>query len=223
MTEQSTTGSEPLTASDLSGIIVAGGESRRLGRPKAVAPLAGCTLLARIRKILAPLCTEVILAVRSAEGDAAASEGTALGMRVVTDRYSNSGPLAGIEAGLAVTQNDLAFVVGADQPFVSPALVVALRDLSIGRDGAVAEVDGRLQPLATVFNRRLLPAIGSRLDNGITSPIDMIREHIGEPTGFAVLPESTVRHVDPDVLSFFDIDTPEDLERAEATARANRG
>ena len=105
-----------------SGIILAGGTSRRLGQDKRFLSINGQPLIDRVLQRLRPLVGELLIVSREPE------HFTDLGARVVVDRYPGMGVLAGVHAGLAAAQGDWAFVVAADLPFLNPALLRALAD-----------------------------------------------------------------------------------------------
>ena len=112
----------------LTGVVLAGGRSKRLGTaaPKPLIGLGGKLLLARVSDTLKSLCKETILVVRPDQDDDVPDLGIALGMHVVTDAKDASGPLSAISAGLAAATTPLAFVVGADYPFLSRALIIEM-------------------------------------------------------------------------------------------------
>ena len=105
----------------LTGIVLAGGRSQRLGMalPKPLIALGGKLLLARVSDTLKSLCKEAIVVVRPGQDDDVPDLGIALGMHVVTDVVDADGPLSAISAGLTAATTPLAFVVGADYPFLS--------------------------------------------------------------------------------------------------------
>jgi molybdenum cofactor guanylyltransferase len=99
-------------------VILAGGESRRMGRDKLELEVCGLPLLRRVRDALAPDCGEIL--VVGAGGRSVPLEEA---RRVSGERPGRQGPLAGLEAGLAAARNRLAFVAAGDMPFVPRGLV----------------------------------------------------------------------------------------------------
>ena len=116
----------------LTGIVLAGGRSQRLGMalPKPLIALGGKLLLARVSDTLKSLCKEAIVVVRPGQDDDVPDLGIALGMHVVTDVVDADGPLSAISAGLTAATTPLAFVVGADYPFLSRALIIEMTRIS---------------------------------------------------------------------------------------------
>src|SRR5579872_7293996 len=95
-------------------LVLAGGMSRRMGRPKAWIPVGETVLLRYVADRLAPAFSEVVVAFAEPEQH--------VPYRVVFDRKRNSGPLAGLEAGLAAAHEEVLFAVGCDMPYVTEAL-----------------------------------------------------------------------------------------------------
>jgi molybdopterin-guanine dinucleotide biosynthesis protein A len=194
-------------AKALTGLVLAGGKSRRFGRDKAGALLAGRPLLEWVTEALAGVCDRVI--VVAAPGQPVPESAH---REVVFDERSEAGPLAGIEAGLRLAQGGLAFVSAADTPLLVPALVTGLARLLGDFEGVCPVVAGRLQPLCAAY--RVEPALevaSRRLDRGelsVTAALDDLR--------MRYLDEEHIRAFDPDLRSFTDVDTPADLTRIEA-------
>jgi molybdopterin-guanine dinucleotide biosynthesis protein A len=213
----------------LTGIVLAGGRSRRLGEPKPLVLVGRRLILARTFDALKRVCNEQILVVRRDQDDAVPDTAIALGMHVVADSFegmgqlsgplggSLGGPLVGIEAGLAAAQTDLAFVVAADHPFLSPELIKAMAERAQAYDTVVARVGDRLQPLHAVYRRSTwLPVVRAALNEQRLSPSALLDDAIatGSPR-VLVLDETDLTQWDPGLRSFLDIDTPEDLAQAE--------
>ena len=204
--------------SNLTGIVVAGGRSSRLGHSKPLTRIGGQLVLARIESALRPICTEIILVVRTGtddETDEVAETGLALRMHVIEDNWKDAGPLAGIEAGLAATATQLAFVTAADHPFVSSRLASAIADAADGPDLVIPRIAGRMQPLHAVYRASVHESMGADLANSQYSPLQFIRnaDANGRVRFFS---EDEARRHDPNLRSFVDFDTPADLARVRA-------
>ena len=209
----------------LTGIVLAGGQSQRLGMalPKPLIGLGGKLLLARVADTLKSLCKELIVVVRPGQGDDVPDLGIALGMHVVTDVEGSAGPLSAISAGLAVATTPLAFVVGADYPFLSRALIIEMtRMAQAGQQGRDARVrdsavfvrfGNRLNPLHGVYpvdSWRELTA--DALGEGLRSPTALMHRVLEEGIHpIQIMTEDEVERVDPRLLSLFDVDTLDDL------------
>ncbi len=207
----------------LTGVVVAGGAASRLARPKPLVEIGGRSILARIVDVLARVCDELILAGRADQDDAVTDAARSLGMRVATDEYAGAGPIAGIEAGLTAANTEFSFVTGADQPFLSTQLIAVLAKAAAGSDALVPVVEGTLQPLHAVYGRTMLPTIREALEQARYSPLDMLKQAVtaGSPA-IRIFEQAEAEKLDPQLLSFYDVDTPEQLEQAEAIARSQR-
>ena len=202
----------------LTGVVLAGGSSSRMGRPKPLVVLGGKLILARIKEALDRVCDEIVLVVAADQDDATPDTGLALGMHVVADRLRDAGPLAGIETGLKATSTPRAFLVAADHPFLSPDLIVGMADVANkGQfDTVVPSKDGRLEPLHAVYSTKAwLPTVSSALDAGRRSIYDLVNSAIetGDPL-VHLMKDAELASFDPDGRSLFDIDTPDSLAQA---------
>jgi molybdopterin-guanine dinucleotide biosynthesis protein A len=198
----------------VTGIILAGGKSRRLGRDKTTLPWpppgapdapAGTTptLLAVTAGRLATVCAEVVLVGYRAERHP-------LPYRTVPDVYPDSGSLGGIYSGLAAA-GQWSFAIAADMPFLNLALVRHMLSQPREWDALVPVIAGRPEPLHALYGPACLPAMRERIEARrlkIAGFFDAVR--------VCYLDEATVRGFDPELRSFFNINTPADLERARA-------
>ena len=137
-------------------MVLAGGSSRRMGRPKHALPVGGVTLLEWIVARLGPSFVETIVSGAPAPA----------GTRTVADRRPAAGPLAGIEAALLAMRGDRAFVVAVDMPYASPPLAAALLARIGVHDAAVPRTSGRPQPTCAVYAGSAAAKIGAYLDGG---------------------------------------------------------
>ncbi len=204
----------------LTAIVLAGGHSERLGMamPKPLIGLGGKLLLARVADTLKSLCKEEIVVVRPGQGDDVPDLGIALGMHVVTDVEGADGPLSAISAGLAAATTPLAFVVGADYPFLSRALIIEMTRISqMSGEGMYSAVFVRhanwLNPLHAVYpvdSWRVLTS--DALNQGIRSPTALMHRVLEEGIHpIQIMTEDEVERIDPRLLSLFDVDTLDDL------------
>lgn len=135
-------------------LILAGGASRRMGRPKALLPFAGTTLVEHLVATLAPAFDEVLI---SANDPATIPPMLRDRHQVVADLHRGAGPLAGIEAGLNAARNDTLFAVACDMPLVTAELAAQIVTAAAGHDAAVPRIGGRPEPACAAYRR---PAAG---------------------------------------------------------------
>ena len=147
-----------------SGIVLAGGASRRMGRDKRFLDLNGVSLLERVLARLRPLVSELIVVTRDPEPLAG------LDARAVTDRYPGMGVLAGVHAGLSAARNDWAFVVAGDMPLLNHALLQAMVEMADAAttDGALLERHVRAAP-RTLSRRCLCSGCRAGVDGRATA------------------------------------------------------
>jgi FdhD protein len=191
------------------GLVLAGGASRRFGSDKRLAPLAGRPLLRRAVDAVAAVSDEVVIAVAP---DQPIPDGLTLPphVRVVTDAPGHEGPLAGLAAGLAAASHDVVVVLGGDHGWADPATLAALRDRVAGDaevEAAVLEVGGRRQPLAAAYRRRVGEVASARLSAGDRRLVAML-DDLRVVTLTTAGAERTAR----------DVDVPADLHHDRRTA-----
>lgn len=192
--------------STVAGIILTGGRSRRMGRDKALLPLPGdnqSTFISHQAALLSTFCDEVVLVARNEEQ---AANCVLPGVAVVVDQVPEVGPLMGLYSGLRSMQATHALVVAVDMPFIQPALITFL--LSFPRDDAllVPVVDGAPQVLLAIYPRSLLPTIEACLQVGERAPRALLKA-----SRVRYIEEEQLRQVDPQLRSFVNLNTPEDL------------
>lgn len=191
--------------SDCTALILAGGESRRMGQDKAALLLNGQTLLQRVIAVVEPLFSEVIVSTRRVRADC--------GYGQICDDPAHSGPLAGLSAGLAVTKTRWVFVIACDMPFITPELITQLASLRENFDAVVPVVQGYPQPLAAFYATRIL------------GQLQELQRGEGKQSLRELLTKLTVRYVNEtevqaaDLGGFVDLDTPQDVSAAESQMR----
>ena len=190
---------------DLTGVVLAGGRSSRLGGgDKAFIEFRGKTLLERRVSYLAPLCREIVVVTnRPAEYRGKGP------FDVVSDNEPGLGPLMGLFAGLQRSRTHWNFVTACDMPFFSRSLFDTLKERTDGFDAVVPRVDRFLEPLFSFYSRSCLKAIEQSL-NDRRRRIASIFSHVN----VNYLEEDEIRRCDSQMLSFLNINTPEELEKA---------
>ena len=173
-----------------------------MGRDKAALPFAGQSLLQSVIATVQPLFERTIISVRNPRPD--------ITLPQVCDMQADGGPLTGLVTALGQITTPWAFVVACDMPFVAPALIEYLAQQRGQQQAVVPIVHGQLQPLAAFYSIRCIPllraslALGDKSLHGAISQLDVCYED-----------EAKLLLVDPQLRSFFDLDTPQDLADAE--------
>jgi molybdenum cofactor guanylyltransferase len=192
---------EPASASV---VILAGGRGERLGRDKAGVTLGGQTLLQRALGLFAPFSDDLIVVARADQ------RLEAWGARVVHDEVPDGGVLAGMAAGLGAAQHAWCIVVACDMPFVNLRLFGYMLSLATGYDVVVPKLDVGLEPLHALYHMRCLPALRQALAEGRRRVVSFYESlHVRY-----ILPSESAPF-DPLGRSFYNINTPEELARAQ--------
>ncbi|MBD3917867.1 molybdenum cofactor guanylyltransferase [Paenibacillus sp. PR3] len=150
----------------LSGVILAGGQSRRMGgSPKALLTVHQETLIQRQIRILKQLCTEIILVTNEPKTYLPIVDSE---VRIITDYYAGQGPLAGMHAGLSLAQHEDVWVVGCDMPYLSiqAAMLMIGRKHDRGSDAVVPFIGEKHHPLHGIYDKRCADLIAAMLDGG---------------------------------------------------------
>src|SRR5712691_8194392 len=142
-------------------LVLAGGESRRMGRPKAWLEVGEITLLRWMIERMGPAFSEVVVSFAEPE-----QVERLVPFRLVFDRKRMAGPLAGIEAGLTAARHEVTFAVACDMPYVTPDFTEMAVAAARGCDAAMPRVEGRAEPVCAASRRSALPAVTAALDAG---------------------------------------------------------
>jgi molybdopterin-guanine dinucleotide biosynthesis protein A len=200
------------------GVVLAGGRSTRMGRPKAALEWHGSTLLYRAAALVSRAVDGPVVVV-AAPGQRLPE--LPVGVPVVEDPVEGQGPMAGIATGLAavVERAPVAFVCSTDMPFLHPAFIDrVLREFTIaGTEVVFPVVRGFRQPLAAAYRTTLADVIADLAACGVLRP-GMLFEHcrakqIDEEE---LLADAVLARLDPQLESVINLNAPEDYEAARA-------
>jgi len=200
-------------STERSGLVLAGGLSTRMGRDKGLLEIAGRPLVVWVLGRIQEIVEETAVATSPAN-DAAYRAVVPPTSRCVADETPNLGPLGGWRTGLAALQGEYVAVAPCDTPFYAPALGRLLLERAQGHDGAVPRIGKWFEPLHGVYRReRLREAVDRTMAAGLTRPV-----HTFAHLEIVQVTEPEIRTVDPDLASFWNANTPEELERLRARA-----
>lgn len=191
----------------ISVVIQAGGRSLRMGKDKGLVKLAGRPLVSYAAEALDGLGDECLLIAQEPEAYAW------LGIPVIRDPQPGLGPLHGLRTAMRATHGACLLVAACDMPFIERGLASHLVRLATKGTVPAAVVPrrgGQFQPMLAVYPRRLLPSLESALDRGLKSMTDWLAE-----IDLEILEGSELERFDPQGLSFFNVNRPEDLMEAE--------
>ena len=190
-------------------LVLAGGESRRMGRPKGwikVPRSQGDTVLLRyVVERLGPAFSEVVVSFAEPE-----QMEQHLPYRVVFDRKRSAGPLAGLEAGLMAARHEVLFAVACDMPYVTQTTAQLAVAAARSCDAAIPRHDGLYEPVCGAYRKTALPAIVGALDAGHYTAHDVVESL--DVTWLEGL----------DATEFENLNTPSDVERFHAALQTQR-
>jgi molybdopterin-guanine dinucleotide biosynthesis protein A len=187
----------------VTGIVLCGGRSTRMGADKGSLSFGSETMLDRITRILRTITNDVIVVGRRDQSAV-----------TVHDAVEDEGPLAGIAAGLSATTTDLNFVVACDMPLVNPVVLQSLASMIEDHDVCVVVVDGHASVLCGVYRSRVAATAQALFDTGERRVMRLIEQVQTKRVDAAVF-----RDIDPDLKTFTSCDTPEAYQSALKTLR----
>lgn len=187
---------------DCTAVILAGGDSRRMGQDKAALVLYGKTLLESIATTMQKVFPDVIISVRELRDG--------IGWHQVCDDSSQTGPLAGLIAGLAQSKTPWVFAVACDMPFVTQAIVMRLASCRHEYQAVVPVVGGYPQPLAAFYAKSAVDSMRASLVADDKSLRGMLLK-----LDVRYVNEAELRDADPHLRCFYDLDTPRDFQAAQ--------
>ena len=194
----------------ITGAVLAGGKSVRFGKNKAIQELRGKRFIERAVESLRPFCDPVMVIANDLELY------LDLGVTLVRDIIPHQGPLGGIYTALLFSSEDWVLVKATDMPFLVPELAAMLIGAKAGFDAVVPMLGDYYEPLLALYNRRCLPPIVRQLENPDERQIIKFYRKI-KVHG---IPEEEWRKIDPDALSFKNVNTPDDLVEIDGLERS---
>jgi molybdopterin-guanine dinucleotide biosynthesis protein A len=187
----------------MNGIILAGGENRRMGTDKAFLEIDGRPLVEHILEVFSTLFTRTIVVTNTPD------RYREYDIEVTSDVLDIRGPLTGIYSGLLKSTDEYNFVAACDMPFLNPRLISYMGEIAAGEDAVVPQFNGYLEPLHAIYRKGLLPVLDAQIrkqDRRIRGLFDHIRVRY-------VTEEEIVRF---DLLkrSFRNLNTPKEFKEA---------
>jgi molybdenum cofactor guanylyltransferase len=191
------------TITDASAVVLVGGKSSRMGRPKALLPFDGGPLIVHVVRALKKMFAETVVVA------APDQELPSLPAVLVRDEVAYQGPVSGIYHGLKAATNDVGFVTSCDAPFLNLQLIAHLLTQISDYDVVVPYWQERFQPLHAVYRTSVVPLLKNQLDRGELRPIflyDKVRTR--------KIPEQEIRRLDSEGLSLLNMNSPAEYDAA---------
>ena len=194
--------------SEVTGILLAGGKSRRMGEDKRYLLVGEQTLLGRSLAVLQTVFREVVIVIAQ---DSAPLD--RLACQVLRDLIPDCGGLGGLYTGLKQAPTEHVFVVACDMPFLSPPVIGHFLKLRTEVDIVMAKLSNGLHPMHAVYGKQCLPL----LEQMIAARNLKIQDLVGQSAlRVRLVTNSELAALDPTTRSFYNVNTPADLEAARA-------
>jgi len=198
-----------------SAVILAGGLSRRFGQDKGSIELAGKPLILHVLDRASEIVVDETVVVVSSEIQKNAFT-SLLGHRakVIVDKYEAQTPLVGALTGFETVHGEYSLLLSCDTPFVSSQIAQFLLDLCVKKGAVIPRwPNGYIEPLQAAYHTRSALATAK---TALEEEKMNLRSMIDRLSGVRYVSIMVLRQMDPQLLTFFNVNTPEDLERAES-------
>lgn len=189
-----------MTKNDLSGIILSGGKSIRMGRNKAFIEIDGKPIIHRIQSLFEKVFNETIIVTNQKELF------LSFNSKIYTDLIPQRGVLGGLYTGLFFSSFPYSFCVACDMPLLKEGLINYLIKKIEDYDVIVPRTKDGLQPLHAIYSKHCLGPIRNIMDEGKYKIID-----IYPMVNVRVIEEDEFIFLDPSRESFINVNTPEEL------------
>jgi len=205
---------------DRSAIVLAGGFSSRFGQDKGVLELANKPLINHVLDAISPVVNEIIVVTSSQERATQYAKVMTADAQFVIDVCESRSPLIGALTGLGVAQGKYSLLLPFDTPFVSKEVVSLLFELCLKKAAVIPRWPNcHIEPLHAVYQTKLaLEAAKTAVAEGKLE----VRAMIEKLRGIRYVSTMVIQQLDPEMRTFFNINTPADLKRAIAMAKPRR-
>ena len=200
----------------ITGIVLAGGKSTRIGANKPQLKIGDSHLIDRVLDTLSQFTPSILIVTTEDQPDLAKS--ATPGIRVVKDIYSGKGPLGGIYTGLMHAETSHSLVVGCDMPFLNSDLIRYLIDGASGYAAVAPKIGWMIQPLHAIYSKSCVPSIEALIREDQLQIIKLFNL-----VNTRYVREKEIDQFDPDHLSFLNVNTEGDLQKAEVLIGGKTG
>jgi FdhD protein len=191
----------PAKIDGVTGVILAGGQSIRMGRNKALLDYQGRPLIEAVFRTVSSVFSEVLVVTNTPEAF------DFLPCPKIPDIYPGKGSLAGIHAALSQCRTPRIFVAACDMPYLDGETIRGLAGLLGKETVLVPETDSGLEPLHAFYSRDVLPQFEQALQDGRVKIIDLLAA-----IGARIVPAGEVARLSPGFASFRNVNSPEEYE-----------
>ena len=190
---------------DICGVILAGGKNSRYGSNKAFARVNGVPLIERVIEVLRVVFKEIILITNTP------NEYAYLGLPMYMDIIKNIGPLGGIHAGLSFMSHSRGFFVACDMPYLSEDLIRYMARNMGTFSAVVPRISWKIEPLHALYDKKCLASVKQLIACGTNQVVQFF-----DNISVRYVEEDEIRRFDPELISFFNVNTPKQLRRTKS-------
>ncbi len=198
----------------VTSIVLAGGKNLRLGKYKALEVIGGKSLIERVIERLRPLTNRILIVTSQEQSDLPVADRA----EILVDLYPGKGPLGGMYTGLLSSQSSRSIVVACDMLFLNTELLRYMIELSRDFDVVVPRLgEEMVEPLHAIYSKNCLGNMKTQLERKqlrVNSFFNSVRVRYVE--------RAECQKLDPQLLSFFNINYQSDLDRAIALTKEGR-
>jgi molybdopterin-guanine dinucleotide biosynthesis protein A len=191
-------------ARTITGVILAGGKSSRMGQNKALMSLGGHRLIDRVVHVLRDIFADLLLVTNSPDIYAD------LEVPMVSDVFPEKGSLGGIYSAVVHAPALYCFVVACDMPFLQPSVIRYLVEQMVDNDVVIPDVHGEMQPLHAIYSKACLAPMRQRLDANRLKIIGFL-----SAVRVRIVSTGEMLALDPQLYTFQNLNTPEEFQAAE--------
>ena len=195
------------TIDDVSGVILAGGKSSRYGKNKAFIKINGIPLIEKVITVMGSVFQELIIITNTPH------KYSHLRLPVYKDLIEGLGPLGGIFTGLTAISKDAGFFVACDMPSLNRELLRHMVECKDDFDAVVPRISGKMEALYALYRNTCLPAIRRLIDSREYQIFRFFSE-----VSVRYVDEGEIRQFDPELRSFFNVNTPQELQEIQQQA-----
>ena len=197
------------TQQPITGVILAGGKSSRMGQNKALMSLGGKRLVDRVVEVMHDVFHDLLMVTNTPDVYAD------LGVPMVRDIWPEKGSLGGIYSAISHVTTSYCLVVACDMPFLQAAGLRYLITQTTNYDVVVPDVLGELQTLHAIYSKACLQPIEHRLETNRLRIVSFFPD-----VRVRTVTASELQPYDPELLAFQNLNTPEEFQAAEQRLRA---
>jgi molybdopterin-guanine dinucleotide biosynthesis protein A len=196
-----------------SAVVLAGGFSKRFGQDKGLLKLAGKPLILHILDKVSTVVDEVLVVVSSKSQEKAYTCFLKQKAKIVIDKYETQNPLVGALTGFEKAQGKYSLLLPCDTPFVSSQIASFLLELCVNKDAVIPRwPNGHIEPLQAVYHTKSALNVANK---ALEDKKQNMHSMIASLKKVRYVSTLVLKQIDPKLTTFFNINTPKDLRKAE--------